>query len=36
MGFSLSKQDRAALVFAGGVLSGGLLATLAIWMSLQV
>lgn len=35
MRFILSKQECVALVFAGGVLSGGLLAALAIWMGMQ-
>lgn len=34
MKFFLSNEERAALIFASGVLSGGLLAGLAIWMSL--
>ncbi len=35
MRFILPKPDRVALVFAFGVLSGGLLTALAIWMSLR-
>lgn len=34
MNLILSKRDRVALAFAGGVLSGGLLTALAIWTSL--
>ncbi len=36
MKFIVSKQEHVALIFAGGVLSGGLLTALAIWMSLRV
>jgi hypothetical protein len=35
MKFSLAKQDRVFLVFAAGVLSGGALTALMIWVVLQ-